>query len=300
MPARGRARVAWHEGRLDVAIDDVERAITLFARANDRCGMANTKTNLGVLFLTNGEWDKATDALRESEEIRQSIDWTTGLSSNLLNLGWLLALRGERVEARQKLDESLRIASETGEEYDIAHAELALAYLDFLEDQVTDACRHLDSLLLYRDSISDGEVIQAQWLRALIECSQGSPERGVLLATEARQLARDSRLVDSEVDACRALGVAHARCENFEEAERYLAESADLADRRGDPYRRGLALLELGLLYERAAGRQPSGVERWRGEVQKQVEEAGRLFRRLGARIEIARTEELRSRVATA
>lgn len=265
-----------------MAIDDVERAITLFARANDRCGMANTKTNLGVLFLTNGEWDKATDALRESEEIRQSIDWTTGRSSNLLNLGWLLALRGERVEARQKLDESLRIASETG------------------EDQVTDACRHLDSLLLYRDSISDGEVIQAQWLRALIECSQGSPERGVLLATEARQLARDSRLVDSEVDACRALGVAHARCENFEEAERYLAESADLADRRGDPYRRGLALLELGLLYERAAGRQPSGVERWRGEVQKQVEEAGRLFRRLGARIEIARTEELRSRVATA
>lgn len=294
------AGVAWREGRLESAIDDLTRAVTLFAEAGDRFGIANAKTNLGVLFLTNGEWQKAVESLAESEVIRRSIDCTPGRSSNLLSLGWLQALRGERAEARSHLEESLRIATDTGEEYDIVHADLALAYLEFLENRIADADRHLDSVLLHRRCASTGDLVQVQWLRALIECNRGSAERAVGLAKDACKLAEESKSIDSQIDSWRALGMTYARSENFEDAEESLTRSVQLAERAGDPYKQALALLELAMLYERAASRQPSGIDRWRIEVRKQAENAGRLFRRLGARVDLQRAEQLRARVAQA
>jgi tetratricopeptide (TPR) repeat protein len=294
------AGITWRLGNLANAIPDLARASDLFERAGDRCGTANAKTNLGVIYLTNGEWEKAARALKESETIRHEIGWVTGRSSNLLNLGWLEAVRGDRDDARKHLSESLKIATDAGEEYDIAHAELALAYLDFLEERVDDACKHIDSVLGRDACICDDDRVQAQWLKALIECDRGGAEKGVALASEARQLAQKSQLIESEADSCRALGIAQGRCENFEEAERSLTESAELAQRAGDPYRRALALLELALLYERAAARQPSGPQRWRKEVQTQLDEATRVFNGLGARIDFERAEKLRSRVGNA
>ena len=284
------AGAAWRKAECDVAASEVERAATLYERAHEPCGSANAMTNLGVLHLTQGEWQKAAVAFAESEKIRRSNALIPGRSANLLSLGWLEAIRGNRAQAREHLDESRRVANEADEQYDVTHADLALAYLDVLESRLDDACRHLEPVLQRQDLLCDGDLAQTQWLQALIQCDRGGHERAVDLALKARDTARSRNLPECQIDAARALGIAYERCEKFPDAEKVLTESAELAERVRDPYRRGLALLELGRLYEGAADRRDAARER--------VDEATAVFERLGARCDYDRAQALRLRMA--
>jgi tetratricopeptide (TPR) repeat protein len=289
--------VAWQEGRLDEAIKEVNRSAELYEAAGDRCGMAIAKTNAGVLNFSTGHWPEATTAFAESDRIRSDMGWTTGRASNLLNLGWLKAVVGDHDNARKHLEESLRLATLSGEEYDIAHAEIAIAHLDFLDDRIDAAYEHLDSVLK-RECVGDDDVVQAQWLQALIECHRGGAERGVGIASAARLRAQKSNLIESEADACRTLGIAYTRCEDFHSAEKCLTEALALAERTGDPYRRGLALLEMAALYEQAAERQPNDPEAWRKTASANAKEAETVFSTLGARPDLQRAQQLSARLS--
>ncbi len=290
--------VAYSEGRAEEGMRAIERSIEHYEKAGDRSGLATARMNFGVLLLTEGKWPEAAEQFAESDRVRRDLPDQTGRSSNLLNLGLLELSLGEHDKARQHLDESLAMSEETGECHVASHAQLGLAYLALIESRVDDADRYVNAAIARDDRMCGDDRVQATWVRALIECERGSTDRAVKLASEARKIAQESSLVDWEADCCRAIGIAHLRSKEYDTAHNFFAESASLAQRASDPYRRALALLEISTLCHEASCSDASAAERWSAQGRTSVDEAAKVFQHLGAKRDLARAESVRANFA--
>lgn len=278
--------IAWQQGDVDTAVEQVRRAAELYERARNTFGSANARMNLGILHFSRGEWPESAEAFEEADRLRRESGWATGRAASLLNLGLLHMAMGQHEQARREIEESLHVSHDAGEQYDVAHAYIALAQLDLTENRTDDACRHLDDALAAEDCICDDDRVQAGWLKALIECDRGGHERGVAIATDARKIAQHANLRESEADCCRALGIAYRRGKQYDHAERMLRESVALSEQVGDSYRRALALLELGATTLEAQRRD---------EARPHFDEATREFERLGAQHDLSRAHTARA-----
>jgi tetratricopeptide (TPR) repeat protein len=267
--------IAWQSGKCGDAFKHTSRAAGFFEEAGDRFGAAAAHTNLGVLAYQQGRWSTAEQHFAAADKIRTEIGCVAGRAVNLLNLGVLRMSMGDHAQARLNLEEALAAARQASEPYDANRAEIALAQLDLLEQKLDDACRHLDNVLETRDCVCDDDVVQASWIKALVECDRGGAERGVAIAKEARETARRHQLIESEADCCRALAAAYCRTKQHDAATEMLDESIRLSSEAGDSYRRGLALLDRGVLHRDRAN----------------VEEAARVFDQLGARYDFDRAK---------
>ncbi|WP_410960363.1 hypothetical protein, partial [Salmonella sp. SAL4431] len=69
-------------------------------------------------------------------------------------------------------------------------------------------------------------------------------------AEQALHMARAAALSEPESECLRVLGTLHARGGDTQAAEARFHESIAACRQRNDAYREGLALLELGQLYE--------------------------------------------------
>lgn len=272
--------VAWQEGRIDDAMAEIGKSITLYDAAKHRVGAAHSRLNLGVLCFSRGDWNRARRYLVQSRRIRAGAGWLQGMAANLLNLGLLEMASGKLTQARRYLEESEETSRNAGEEHDRVLAVIALAHLDLLERRIDDAAARLEPVLRMR-TLTDDAHAQALWLMALVELARGAGDRALQLARESRRRARTSGSVDSEADACRALGVIHRAERHFAEAKTELEESIALAKKADDPYRRGLALFELSTVLHALGD----------GRAAELAAEAMGIFRRLGARYDLTRAK---------
>ena len=272
--------IAWQSGRCEEAFHHVSRAAAYYEESGDRFGAASAHTNLGVLAYTQGRWSTAEQHFAAADKLRDDLGCIAGRAVNLLNLGLLRMSMGDHVQARRNLEDAMRFGRDADEPYDASRAEIALAQLDLLERRIEDAGTHIESVL-GREGISDDDLVQASWLKAMIECDRGAFHSGMKLAEEARRIAREHQLIESEVDCCRALASAYVRADQEEMAASLLDEAIRLAAAAGDPYRRGLALLD------RAALRHS----------RENLDEATRLFEQLGARYDLKRADDMREQM---
>jgi len=287
--------VAYQEARHLDGITAVTKSAALYEQVDNIVGLATARMNLGVLLLTEGRWREAVEEFAASDQLREQLDDRTGRSSTLVNLGLLKLALGDYDEARHSFDESLRMSAEAGEEYIAAHAQLALGYLSLLESRIDEADEHLEAALARDERMCGDDRVQAAWVKALVECERGNLDRAMKLAGDARRVAHESSLLDCEADCCRALGIAHLRSKQYDEAKRLLFESASLAQQASDPYRRALALLELGNLCHEASCSDAEAAERWADEGRLSVREASDVFMQLGAKRDLARADMMRS-----
>lgn len=287
--------IAYQEGRGEEGMRAIERSIDAYQLAGDNAGLATARMNYGVLLLTEGKWPEAAEQFAQSDAVRGGLANQAGRASNLLNLGLLELSLGESDKARRHLDDSLAMSEETGESHIAAHAQLGLAYLSLIESNVDEADRYLDAAMARDDRMCGDDRVQAAWVKALIECERGSTERALKLARDARRIAQESSLVDCEADCCRALGIAHVRSRQYDLAHDLFTESASLAQRASDPYRRALALLEMSTLCQEASCNDAAQAARWTSQGQTAVDDAVKVFAQLGAKRDLARAETLRS-----
>lgn len=279
--------IAWWEGAREEAVAHVREAVDFYAQAGDDRGRANSLMNLGILLFTTGRWNEAASRFQESDRVRRDCGFLPGRAANLLNLGVLQMSMGDLVHARQSFDESKRLSIEAGEDFDTARAELGLAQVDLHEERLDDACARLDAAMAKQHYLCDDDTIQAEWLKALIECGRGGGDAAVDLASAALSHARKASLPETEIDSCIALGIASARCGRYKEAQDALLEAAKSAERLRDPYRRALALVELCDVCDRASG--PA----WKTDGRAHAGEAVRLFTDLGVSTGVDRAQTL-------
>jgi uncharacterized protein HemY len=75
------------------------------------------------------------------------------------------------------------------------------------------------------------------------------PETSLDVADQALKMAQAAKLEAEEANCYQTLGILSGRAGQYDEAEAYLRDAVDLSTKQNDPYRQGLALLELGHLY---------------------------------------------------
>jgi predicted ATPase/class 3 adenylate cyclase len=287
--------VLWQQGNLSEAVAYVERGLSLYESMGYLWGMANTCTNLGVLHFALGNWPKAAENLEQAEALQGQIGDIQNRAVTLNNLGILHQSMGEYESAQRELETSLVIRERLGDSWGIGQAHVSLAHLAVVQSRFADATAHVEAALRFSESIGSYEI-EARWIWALCQ-AEDDLEKGIATAEQALEMARTAELAEVEADCERVLGMLRARDGDYLEAEVLLRESVDLCLQLDAPYSRGLALLELGRLFEKRAQADRSAKAQWREKALVALEEAIEGFESLGAVRDLQVARELRSQL---
>ena len=101
-------------GELDKAEQMHRRALEIDEKLGLLKGMASDYGNLGLIYRTRGELDKAEQMLRKTLEIFEKLGLPEGMASAYGNLGLIYKTRGELDKAEQMYRKSLEIAEKLG------------------------------------------------------------------------------------------------------------------------------------------------------------------------------------------
>ncbi|MFN2111256.1 MAG: ATP-binding protein [Anaerolineae bacterium] len=282
--------VLWQQGNLSEAITYVERSLRLYERIDYQWGMANAYGNLGVLHYTLGNWPSAADILERAEMLQKRVGDLQHRAITLNNLGTLYLAMGQHEAARQNLVSSLDAFERLGDAWGAAQVHVGMARLALIQSHFEDAIAHADAGLRMMDTVG-AYGVEARWIMALSLAETDSP-RSISEAEAALHTAQEAGLTEQEADCRRVLGTLHARAGNYLEAENLLRKSVDLALHANVPYAQGLALVELGKLYESIAHSQQTEREEWSAKALSAYHEAEEQFHRLGAAYDLQGVQE--------
>ena len=220
-------------------------------------------------------------------------DELEGQARSLDNLGILHLIMGEHETAREEMAASLALRQKLGDRFGLAQSEASLAELALIQGRFEEALNRAERAVTLADTIESPEVqVYARWVLALVQAEQEELEPGLTLASEALDMARQAGFVEGEVDCLRVLGVLKAKAGDHQKAQVRIQDSAQLAQQYNDPYRQGLALLELGRAYQALAQTdQPSRLG-WRTKAVVTLNQAIEKFNALGAayQLQLAQT----------
>jgi tetratricopeptide (TPR) repeat protein len=276
--------VLWQQGNLPEATTYVKRSLSIYERLGYLWGMANAYSNLGILDSRLGNWPEGLEHLGRALDLRRRIGDIQHQAFTLNNLGFLRTFMGQHETARQDLEKGLALGQRLGDNWIIAQCRGSLAYLAVVEFRFADAEEHAQAALSLAETAGSCEVqVQARWVLALVHMEHEEFETGMQCARDALQMAHSGGLLEYEADCLRVMGLLHTRTGGWLEAEARLHESIETCRERDDPYREGLALLELGRTYQRLAqAGDLTGME-WQVKALTTVEESLERFERLGA-----------------
>jgi tetratricopeptide (TPR) repeat protein len=194
--------------------------------------------------------------------------------------GWLLLARGDWDESQETLQRALAMAESTGDRQALEYIGVPLAELAVLRGQVEDAIARL--VPMARQEGGFRVIIESTLAWAYLE--KGDLDRAALLSAGSVERARQQGERLSLADALRVQGMVFDRRGDRDEARSAFLEAVSLA--RGMPYplAEARALFELGTM-EIRQGAQEEGRTR--------LKEAGEICKRLGARKDLDRTEDV-------
>jgi class 3 adenylate cyclase/tetratricopeptide (TPR) repeat protein len=277
--------VAWQQGQLTEAVTYVQRSLDLYESVSYLWGMATAYGNLGILYFVLGNWPKAADYYERAFSIHKIIGNPEGQAHALDNLGVLHTATGEYETARRELTTGLATRQRLGDTWGTAQSHVNLAYLALVQSDLAEAATHTQTALTLSDAIGSTEIqVPARWCLALVQAGQMEElQPGLKLAEEALEMARTMHFIEGEVDSLRVLGILYTQAGEYLQAETCLLDSVELSLKQNTGYRRGLALYELGRLYVRLAQLNQPVSDDWPVKALKALNEAGELFKTLGA-----------------
>jgi tetratricopeptide (TPR) repeat protein len=103
------------KGEPDKAIEFYNKSLNIKEKIADEYGMAQTFNNLGLAYKDKGEWDTAIEFYNKDLEISKKIGDEHGMAQTKANIGILYKEQGKKEEARKLLEESLRTLEKTGD-----------------------------------------------------------------------------------------------------------------------------------------------------------------------------------------
>lgn len=293
--------VLWQQGNLAEAAEYVERSLELYQQMAYLWGVANAYSNLGILHYRLGNWLQALEEWQKALEIRRSIGDVPQQAITLSNLGHLRMSMGKHKQAREDFEHSLSLGQRLGDNRIMANSMVSLAHLAIIESRFVEARKQGEQALSLADSIGSSEVqIQARWLLALAEAEIADVEMGLDSVRQAVDLARKSGLHDLEADCLRTMGSLRARTGAWLEAETHFHESIEVCLQQEDPYRQGLALLELGRMYHNLARAGDLAETGWQSRALDLLGQAVGLFERLGAAHDLSQAQAILSEIQMA
>jgi predicted ATPase/class 3 adenylate cyclase/uncharacterized protein HemY len=281
--------IFWRWGNLAEARTYVERSLEAYKSLGYAWGMAIAYTNVGVLHFAQGEWTKAVEYYERAYALRRENGYIPEQALNLNNLGQARLAMGDHAQAQQHLEASLDISQRLDDEFGIALAQIGLGHLAVIQSRFEEAAAYIEAALVLSEAAGDDQVIQAQWLWALIQAERGELRTALESGEQALQLARQAGLSEAEADCRRVLGTLQAQAGEVLEAEALLQEAMDLYLQVNAPHGQGLTSLELGCLYQSVADIDEPTYGEWQAKAQRALETAVERFEALGAVFDLQR-----------
>jgi tetratricopeptide (TPR) repeat protein/nucleoside-triphosphatase THEP1 len=209
-------RQAWinfRQGHLSQAFNLAKSAVHGLdpQQLDNAAALARLYNTMGGIVWQQGHPDQAIDYVERSLGLYKKLAYDWGIANAYSNLGILHDVTGLWAKAAEYHQQTLNLRLQMG---DVQH-------------QATT----LDNL-------------------GVLHMSMGQFEATLLLANSALAQAKAAGLAFEEIDCMRTAGMVQHRAGQSETACQLLEESAALAQEQGDPYRRGLALLEIGRICE--------------------------------------------------
>ncbi|MCA1594637.1 MAG: sigma 54-interacting transcriptional regulator, partial [Acidobacteria bacterium] len=279
------AGTCWFLKRPHDGIRYLESAINYYERTEHKTNAALGYNNLGINLTLIGKWERAHEALKRALELAFEVDERGAQVPMILDsLGDLRMLRGELDDAQNLLERAVKLATENGNKWYAAQALRTLGRCHLAMGDMERARVEGEGALALAERIADRQAIcESNLLLAEAHVRRGEEDACAALLRKVSGLIEDS-VGDLPIagEAQRVSGLLAMRQENATAAAHHFGRSVSIFEILGDRYRTALAHFELGRAYadaqpERAA--QPLAV-------------AARIFRELGARLDLARAEE--------
>ncbi len=117
----GLGRVRYRLGQLDAAVEALERVQRLGNAVEDISVISMALGNLGLIYRTRGDLEKAEEYHLKSLEIEKELGLKEGMASDYGNLGLIYRRQGDLEKAEEHHLKSLEIAKELGRKEGMAN-----------------------------------------------------------------------------------------------------------------------------------------------------------------------------------
>ena len=277
--------IAWQQGALDKAVTYVRQSLRLHEDAGYSWGKAVAYTNLALFYDGLGDWPTALEYSDQAFSLQEMVGDRHHQIINLNNSGQLRLRMGEHEVALKALETGLGQARALGDVWGTALCHVGLAELYLIQSRLEEAKSHAEAGRDIADDIGSYDIqSQARRFLALILAYDGTDLQASLeLAEQALTLAQEAKLFAEEANCYRTLGIIYGRIGRPEEAQDHLQASIHLTQAQKDPYRHGLALMDLGYLYLEMIRAEPEPQDERQTKARLAFSEAAENFRRLGA-----------------
>ncbi len=286
--------ISWQQGNLDSAIHYVKQGLAIYETLNYTWGMANALNNLGILYAQQGNWQQTIHYWEKTLTLRREIGDIQNQAINLLNLGQLRVSVGEHELARADLHNALAIANRLDDAFIKARVHASLARIALMNQRIDSANQHIQTSKSLADHIGGTDIqVEARWINGMVQAQQNQFEVGLKTVANALQMAKDAGLVEAEADCLRVYGILHTKTNQYQIAETYFRESIELSLQINDPYRQGLASVEIGRLYTALMHASLRSAAEWHSRAQNTLNEAITIFSRLGAKYDLKQAKSV-------
>ncbi len=242
--------ICYQQGKLDEAITNTELSLNLYRELNFSWGIGVAYTNLGVLYDISGNWLKAVDFYKLALKTQKQLGDLENQARSLDNLGALRMAQGDYESAGNNFNAALEIRENLGEKYGASQSRANLAQLALSENNLEEALSHASASLELAKETGGKEIeVWAGWVLALVEAENEEIEKALATVDSALQMAQNEGFQDEEIDCLRTRGILIAKTGDFIKAEESLRRSLELSLEEKDPYREGLAHLNMGLIH---------------------------------------------------
>jgi class 3 adenylate cyclase/Tfp pilus assembly protein PilF len=289
--------ICWQQGKLEQAVSHVEGSLRLHKRSGYLWGQAIAYGNLGILYDALGKWPRAVEYYEQAYNLQEKIGDRQHQVTTVINLATMHLQLGKHEAAWQDLETGLAIARQLGDTWGTAVCQVNMAELVLIQPDLELCKKYAEEALALADEIESTEIrVQARCCLA-VALAGTERETSLGLAGRALELAQEAKLQAEEANCYRTLGSLFRRAGRHDEAETYLRDSVELSAKQNDPYRHGLALLELGRLYLDLAQTDGSSNTTLLARAASSLNEAADKFEALGAAYDLQVTRQVLSQI---
>ncbi len=155
-------------GQMELALDYLQRLLTIAEDLGDEMIIAAAFRNLGLVYQQLGQLDEALQNLEASRAVAESINQRWLMAVTLNDLGDIVLLQQDYPRAQQLMETSLALNREDGNDYDVTFSLVSLSKVLGLQGQYQAAHAHLKACL---DLAVEKSMVEAG-LRALVALAE--------------------------------------------------------------------------------------------------------------------------------
>jgi serine/threonine protein kinase/tetratricopeptide (TPR) repeat protein len=202
----GLATVHLRMGRFDRARPLLDEALTQARATVDRILEGRILNNIGMIHVAEEDFDAAVRSFRKAIQVREGMGYLRGAAVNHHNIGDVHFIRGDLSRAYVSFRRARDLAEEIGWTRGVAMNEVYLAFIDAQEQGETRGLQRIDEAVRVARDLGDVEIaVSGAWLGARLLAARGDHEEARHRLLTALEEARRLCLAQHELMIQRAL-----------------------------------------------------------------------------------------------